>query len=161
VKRAFSLVELIVVLAIIGIGIGMFYSTLFVNWTSFEKQTSLIDLQMEADKITELISNDGKNAQEIKVAPGGKQVTFCYSEPVTCTPSIKYQLTGTGGVPGKIERLLDAGTPTEISKYIDVGNSNFSEANSCLDVYLLLFDTVFGDRIELRVSTQVFPRNVR
>ena len=155
VKRGFSLIELITVLAIIGIGIGIFYNTLFVNWTSFEKQVGLIDLQMEADKITELIFNDGKNAQEIQVAAGGKQVTLCYSDP--CTTSIQYRLTGVG-----IERSLDSGaTFAEISRYANSTDSNFRPLNSCLEVDLLLRDTVFGDRIELRVSTQVFPRNVR
>lgn len=148
-KQGFTLVELITVLAIIGIGMALFYSTLFVNWVSLEKQLSLIDLQMEADKIIEMLSFDGKFAQQFTAT--GSQVTFSYpsSSPIT------YTITSAG----ELEKTDASGTSV-ISEYIDNTNSSFVQAGNSLQVNLTLNDFVLGKRVELEVFTQICPRNL-
>lgn len=155
-KRSFSLVELITVLAIIGVGIGIFYSVLFVNWESLERQLTLIDLQMEADRIIERVSFDGRYASDLAVSEDGKSVTFDYltggGNPVT------YDLLANG----HIQRTLQ-GSPTEnVSEYIDFNNSFFVRNGNILEVNLMLNDNVFGRReaVVLRASTQISPRNL-
>jgi prepilin-type N-terminal cleavage/methylation domain-containing protein len=149
-KRGFTLVEIIVVLVIIGIGMSLFYSVLFMNWTSLEKQTCLVDLQMEADNIINMISSDGRGSRQILVNPDGKGVTFNYPTWAPA-PTIVYSLTPQGQI------TKDGNV---ISSNIDFNNSNFSKSLSALVINLLLQDTVFGRRVTLPVSTQVYPRNL-
>ncbi len=150
-KRGFSLVELLIVLIIIGIGIAMFYSTLYVNWTSFEKQVSSIDLQMEADKISEVISDDGRYAKTFSVLSGGKQAHFEFPDSTT----VDYFLTPQG----QIQRSLNGAAAYNVSEFVDYNNSLFKMSNSCLVGDIALSDIVFGQKTQLSFSVQVFPRN--
>ncbi|MBP7217245.1 MAG: prepilin-type N-terminal cleavage/methylation domain-containing protein [Candidatus Omnitrophica bacterium] len=158
-RRAFSLFELVVVIIIIGIGIAMFYSTLLTNWAAYEKRVSDIDLQMEGDRIVEFISNDAKSAREIRVTPDGKQVTLCYSS--DCATATIFRITGAD----RVERSTDGGaTYTEISRYLNTNRSIFSMVGNRLnrlEVNLLLRDIVFGETVNLTVTTQIFPRNLQ
>ncbi|MDD5449487.1 MAG: prepilin-type N-terminal cleavage/methylation domain-containing protein [Candidatus Omnitrophica bacterium] len=150
-RRGITLVEIAVVLAIIGIGLVLFYSVCFMNWMSLEQQMSVVDLQMEADIIVSMISNDAKLSRQIIVDPSGKAVTFNY--PVFDPPvgTIVYSLTPQG----QITR-----NDTVISSYIDFNNSSFAKDSSALVVNLLLTGASFGRRLELPVSTEVYPRNL-
>lgn len=152
-KRGFTIVEIITVLAIIGIGMGLFYSVFFVNWSSFEKQLTLIDLQMEADNIIEMLSFDAKFARQFTVT-NGKQIDFSFCDPTNNTP-LTYALT----TPGEIQKTQGSTTQV-ISEYIDYNNSSFTRTGDYLQVDLRLRDDVLGREVELDISTQISPRNL-
>ena len=152
-KRSFSLVELIVVVAIVGIGIGLFYSVLVVNWVSLEKQVSLVDLQMEADKISEAISADGRLARLITITGAGKNVLF--SLPADLGPTVTYSIAANG------EISKDSGSGSYvISRYLDYNSCSFAREGNALLANLSLVDDVFGQRLRLAVSIRIFPRNL-
>ncbi len=149
---AFTLAELVTVLAVIGIGIGLFYSVFFVNWASLDKQTCLVDLQQEADSISDKVSFDGKLAQSLAVAADAKSVVFSFRNGVP--PPITYSFLNTG----QFQRTVNGVTDT-ISDRVDYAQSSFAKDGNSLILNLSLFDSVFGKRVNLEVSTRIIPRN--
>ena len=155
-KRAFTLVEMVTVLAIIGIGAALLYAIFFLNLASFEKQLSLIDLQMDADKIIEILSFDCKRANTVDVSADGKQVDFAFPEPGT-NPPVSYLFTDAPS-PGILRRI--SGVDSVISQNIDYANSSFSRQGDSLTIDLLLEDNVFRRGMTVRVETLILPRNL-
>lgn len=149
----FTLVEIIAVLAIIGIGIGLFYTVLYVNWTSFEQQLSLIDLQMEADMILERIVFDGKFANQFAVTSDQKSVTLSFLDGT----NVIYTLTPTGGI-----TRFDSGSGSlfVIAQNIDFTPSSFQSQGNYLQTTLTFVADILGNRVELNVATQIMPRNL-
>ena len=149
----FTLVEIIAVLAIIGIGISLFYTVLYVNWTSFEKQLSLIDLQMEADMILERIVFDGKVANQFAVTPDQKSVTLSFLDGTNTI----YTLTPAGGI-----TQFDSvrGSVFTIAQNIDYNQSSFQSQGNYFNTTLVSVADVLGRRVELNVATQIMPRNL-
>lgn len=155
-KKGFTIVEMVVVLAILGVGIGLFYSIFYVNWSATEQNLRLIDLQEDADSIIENISFDAKFAESFVVSANGKSVVLSYSDPIAY-PDITY----TFNVNSQIVKTV-AGSPLTkvISERMDFNGSSFENVGNFLRINLLLFDDIFGRRIEFRVTTQLFPRNL-
>lgn len=150
--RSFTLVELITVLVIVGIGTGLFYSVLFVNWSSYEKQLSLIDLQMEADLIMEMISTDVKAAQLFTVSGDNKSVVLFFPAGGS---TVTYSLMNNGRM-----QKTSLGNTNILSENIDYINSSFNRAGDALEVNLTFNERIFGRRVELGTSTQIVPRNL-
>jgi len=141
----FTLVELITVIAILGIGMGLFYSIFYLNWTSFEKQLTLNDLVQEADRIMERISFEVKGAYQIDVSDD-KTVSLTYANGAIVSYTINDQ--------GQILRNNQI-----LSEYINSNSSSFAEVSNSLVVELLLEDDVLGQVVQLPVETQIFKRN--
>lgn len=148
--RGFSLVEIVTVLAVIGIGIGLFYSVFFLNWSLFEKQLTLVDLGQEADRIMEMISFDARVANQINVSPDKRTATFIFRD---INGNIVNIITYTLILPDQIQRGNQI-----LSENIDFADSSFEEVGNSLVVELLLEDDVFGQSVNLPVKTQVFSR---
>lgn len=149
----FTLVEMLTVLAVIGIGMGLFYSVFYLNWSSFEKQLALIDLGQEANRIIETISFDGRIISDIDVAEDSKTVNLTSRDlDGNILSSITYVITGQGQIcrDGQI-----------LSENIEFDNSSFTKVGNSLVVELLLTDDVFGQGVQLPVKTQIFARNIR
>lgn len=150
-KRGFSLIEIVTVLAVMGIGMGLFYSIFYLNWSSFEKQLALANLGQEADRIMETISLDGRLVTEIHVAENNKTVTLTLRDlEGEIVDTIIYTITG-GGQIQRNDQVL--------SENIEFSDSIFRRVGSSLVVELLLRDDVFGQNVQLPVQTQIFPRN--
>lgn len=154
-RGGFTLVELITVLVIIGIGIGLFYAVLFVNWNAYETHLTLIDLQMDADTIIEMISFDGKYARQITVSGNWKSVTFQFPDPAA-EPAITYSFI----MPNQLQKTVSSNTAV-ISSYVVFADSSFRPLGNLLEVNLVLADAVFGKKVRLRDTTQIFPRNLQ
>ena len=151
IKRGLTLIEIVTVLAVIGIGIGLFYSIFYLNWSSFEKQLALVDLGQEADRIMETISLDGRLVTDIQVSENNKIVTLILRDlEGDVVDIITYTITGQGQI-RRNDQIL--------SKNIGFDDSFFRRQGSSLVVELLLRDDVFGQGVELPVQTQIFPRN--
>lgn len=152
-KRGFTLVEIITVLLIMSIGIGLFYLVLYTNWISFEKQLSLIDLQMEADLILDRIAFDGKFASQFTVAADQKNIILSFLD----GSSVTYTLTSTG----QITRTdSNSGSAFVMARNIDFTPSSFQTRGSYFEITLVLTDDVLGSRVALNVATQIMPRNL-
>lgn len=152
-KRAgFTFVEVITVLLIIGIGISLFYNILYINWNSFEKQLSLIDLQMESDMLLENIAFDGKFSRLFTVAADRKSVMFTFPGGATVT----YAFASTGN----ITRADSAsGTVSTLAHNIDYTNSSFASLGNYFNTTLVAVGDALGRRVDLSVVTQIMPRN--
>ena len=150
-KKGFTLIEIVVVLAIIGIAIGLFYSIFYLNWSSFEKQLALVDLGQEADKIMEMISLDGRLVTNIQVSEGNKITTLTLMD---LEGNIIDIITYTITEKGQIQRNEEV-----LSENIEFDDSLFRRVGSSLVVELLLQDYVFGQDVQLPIETQIFPRN--
>ena len=150
-KKGFTLIEIVTVLAIISIGIGLFYSIFYLNWSSFEKQIALVDLGQEADRIMETISLDGRVVTEIHVEADNKTATLTLRDlEGNIVDTITYAITGRGQIQ-RNDQIL--------SENIQFADSFFRREGNSLVVELLLIDDVFGQSVQLPVQTQIFPRN--
>lgn len=149
-RRGISLVEILTVLAIVGIGSGLFYSVFYVNWIAFEKELALADLQLEADEIMEAVAIDVRYSVDFAVAEGGKEVAI--------TLPLDEIITYTVTEAGEVTRVKDETTKTFTSR-ADYDASLFTDIGNYLAFDLTLFDTIVGDRLAISVSTQAYPRN--
>lgn len=156
-KKSFTLIELLTVIVIVGIGMALFYSVLFMNWIALEKQLSLVDLQMEADKIVDMLSSEGRAAKDIGVEEEGKNAVFIFPDDTNIT----HKITSNNDPkkPGELQKI-NGGNTIMISEYISAEDSSFKKEGGLLLINLVLKDDVFDREIKVAVSTQVYPRNI-
>lgn len=150
-KKSFTLVEMITVLAIIGVGSGLFYFVFFMNFASFDSQIASIDLWQNTNEITEKISLDVRFAEDINFIDNKNVIlSFPSGEPVTYTITPE----------GNFQRIRGEIVST-LSQNIDFANSFFNETSQSLIVTLTLQDYVFGKKVEVKTATEVCLRNLR
>lgn len=151
-KKTFTLIELMTVLVVIGIGMVMFYSTFFINWASFDNQIARTNLWQEINEIMNIISFDGKYAKAMDVSEDGSSVTFTFPDNSQAVYSITPQ--------GTLE-VTKAGITNVLSQNIYVANSSFAEDTNSLVVNLALQQKeVFGQIVAAKTSTKIYPRNL-
>lgn len=154
-KSSFTLVELVTVVAVIGIGSALFYLIFILNWSSFDNLIARVDLRQEANQIIEKISFEGRWAER-KNIPHDKTLVLFFPDGTSTT----YTFTSEG----ELQRLRGT-TITILSRNVDFSNSSFEdevggvEVNSFI-VNLVLEEDVFGRRIEVRSSTEIYLRNL-
>jgi prepilin-type N-terminal cleavage/methylation domain-containing protein len=144
-KRSFTLVELVTVLAIIGVSMGLFYSVFFLNWVSFIKETVLNDLVLEMDRVLETLSLDVKMAERLEVLDNNN---FILTLPNN--HRIEYRLLPEGIIQRNGQNLAE---------FLNPEHSFFQVMGRSLVVELLFEDDVLGQRIQLPARTQIFLRN--
>jgi len=144
-KRSFTLVELVTVLAIIGVSMGLFYSVFFLNWVSFIKETVLNDLVLEMDRVLETLSLDVKMAERLEVLDNNN---FILTLPNN--HQIEYRLLPEGIIQRNGQNLVE---------FLNPEHSFFQVMGRSLVVELLFEDDVLGQRIQLPARTQIFLRN--
>ena len=159
-KKIFTLIELVVVLAIIGIGASLFYSVFLLNWISFESQIAQANLWQEAQLALQKISFDVRVAKEIDIT--NKSITLTFPDNST----LIYTITPSG----ELQRIQTE-TISVISDKIDYNSSCFHfESEDCsveetadnvksLKIFLTLSENVFNREIKVTTSTQIFCRN--
>jgi len=150
-KVGFTLVELIAVLAIIGTGASLFFSTFLLNWEYFEKEVVRVNLQQEATEILAKLCSEVRFAQSVDISADSKTLTISYPT----GNSIVYTFTSSG----QLQRT-EGTTTTIVCEDIDYNNSSFTQGDSnSLIINLKLIEDVFGESVNIVVSTQLFPRN--
>ena len=150
-KGGFTLVELIAVLAIIGTGASLFFSTFLLNWEYFEKEVARVNLQQEVTEILAKLCSEVRFAQSVDISADSKTLTIFYPT----GNSIVYTFTSSG----QLQRTEDT-TTTIVCENIDYNNSSFTQGDSnSLIINLKLKEDVFGESVDILVSTQLFPRN--
>ena len=147
------MIEIIFVLAILGIFLGMFYTTMIMNWTSFEEHTLRSDLWQDANKIIETMSLDGRDAVQIDVQDLNKTAVFRDSSGAIF---MTYRITDKG----EMERQKTGMPIAEIiSTYMNFNKSLFEKKGKSLQSKLVLSDSVFGRPVDVLASTEIYPRN--
>lgn len=149
-KKAFTLIELIVVVLILGIGTAMFYSVLSMNWIASEQHITRSDIWQELNTIVETANADGRKSNAMTVSNPFSLVFLDNNGAVIATYTI------TAG--GLIQRDTGAG-PVTLSEKVDQTNSSFVTSGRSVIMTLVLQGDVMGDPVQARTSVEIFPRN--
>ena len=153
-RRAFSLVEMTVVLLIMGIGMAMLFSTLHINWVAYDSELIRLELQQQADEISSLLATDIRGAEANFTVPDSQQVNISYPSDLNLNP-VSYSISANG----ELTKTED-GTSTTLSNNLDTANSSFSiDSINCLVIDLRLTQNNLGQEVNLSVSDKFFPRN--
>lgn len=150
-KRGFTLVEIITVLAIIGVGIGLFYSVFLLNWFSYDREIVFTNLWTEMSEIIQRISFDARFANNMNLV-NDKEVIFSFFE----NSSVTYTMTPAG----ILQRVDDGGISTILSQNLLYSNSSFVIEGGYLKMNLTLVDKTFRGDVVVKTSTKVCPRNI-
>ncbi|MCB9771853.1 MAG: prepilin-type N-terminal cleavage/methylation domain-containing protein [Candidatus Omnitrophica bacterium] len=152
-KHAFTLTELVVVLAIFSVFIGLF-STVFVhNWGAYEERIKRANLWGEANQCFEQMSLDGRNARLINVATTGTDKTATFYSGSGGT-DIVYTIANTG----QVSRTQD-NTVKIFTTHADFANSSFTKNGKNLIVNFRLLETIFTRTLHVDMTMEILPRN--
>ncbi len=158
-NAGFTLMEMVVVLAILGTAIASFHGIFINNWTALDTFSVRANLSQEMDDIVDTISYDARNAQRglMDIATDQKSVVFS-------TPNLSLWTTASytmaqDGTLTMVRSTADGDVQTRIlSRNVDYANSTFNN-NSNFTINLELTNDVFGRPITIDTSTEIFARN--
>jgi prepilin-type N-terminal cleavage/methylation domain-containing protein len=148
-KKGLTIMELLVVVAIVGIVSALFYSVFYLNWFSFDRCVTRINLCEEARIIADRVSFQVRSAKDINLV-NNKSVVLEFVDGSSTT----YTITDSGQF-----QVTDAGNSFVLSSKVDFQVSYFRLDFSALVFYLVLKDEVFGKPIEVKTVVEVMPRN--
>ncbi len=151
-KRGFTLVELVTVVAIIGISSAIFFSVFLLNWTALDGDIERTNLWQDANEIIDRISLDVRIATAIDVSADGKTLTLTQGG-----GDVVYSFTSDGRC------LYTSDATTEVlSEDVNYDGSLFeeNEAHTSVTVTLDLQKDVLGRNVEVATSTEVYSRNI-
>lgn len=162
-KKGISLVEIVTVIAILGVSIGLFYTVFVINWKAFEQFIAQANLSQDMNAIVEKISADGRFAKDIQYLDNGtiKQVTFTYPD---TTPPTTYRVTSSGSFV-----VFKNGKTTILSNLVDFSktafarrdsNGNIIGNNRFMSMDITMTDNVLGLVLTLRSITDIYTRNL-
>ncbi len=154
-KKSFTLIEILTTLIIIGIVGTMLFSIIFLGWVSFESEIARINLWEEANQIIDSFSiNAHASASEIYSSPKKDhffdKVIFNFLD----GNFITYEVTSKGEF--KVSKGI---SPQILSQNLVYEKSGFLKKPNSLVLKLTLEDKVFGKKIKVETSTEIFPRN--
>lgn len=157
-QQGFTLTEMIVVVAILAIGMGIFYGVYLVNWSSLDQEITRANMWQDLNKALEGISYETRHAQRIDVTRDSTGNTATLRDQ-TGFVLMEYTITDAG------EFILDplgsaAGGPAEVL----LDNVVFDESalellNEDLLVTLTLRGDFVGKFFDVTATTEVYPRN--
>lgn len=148
-KRGFSLIEVMVVMIIIVIGLGLFYSVFYINTASFDNQVTRVNSWEEVNDILDRISKDIKNAYKV-ILEDDKNIVLRFID----DEDIKYSITDNG----QIQILKETGV-YNLASNINYEESFFREDLSAIVINVVIEDNVLGKKIKIKGVTEVIPRN--
>ncbi|MCA9407975.1 MAG: prepilin-type N-terminal cleavage/methylation domain-containing protein [Candidatus Omnitrophica bacterium] len=151
--EGFTLVEMIVVLLIFGVGMAAFSLTLSTYWTATDTHVKRSDIYQELNTIIERVSFDGRSAQIIDVV-NSKNTIFIDD---TGNIIVQYKITSSD----EFQQIPNGtGTPIVLSKAIDAAQSGFIDTGKGILLDIHMKDDSFGKPINISTQTEIFPRNV-
>jgi prepilin-type N-terminal cleavage/methylation domain-containing protein len=153
-NKGMSLIEIVTVVAILGICIGFFYVVFFLNWQAFDSSIARADFGQELNQMVDGITQDGRQAVQINVVATSTAKTATFLD-TTGAVSAVYTINSAG------EFIVNHGAGDEIiTKNIDFNNSNFSNGGSSnyIEANLTLTDNILGLPLTERSSVEVYTR---
>ncbi len=153
-KKGFSLVEIVTVVAILGISIGIFYTVFFMNWESFESFIARADLSQELDEMVDKVVYDGRFAKQVNVNQSSNIKQAAFIDPDGKLLGV-YTIKDTG------EFVISRTGQNDYtaSTRVDFTNSNFNRQGKSFLLTLALKDQVLGHPVTLSSATEIYPRN--
>ncbi|OPX30935.1 MAG: hypothetical protein B1H08_00190 [Candidatus Omnitrophica bacterium 4484_171] len=152
-NKAFTLIEIITVVAIIGITSALFYVTFLLNWAGFYNQISRVNLWQDANDIIDDVSSCGKLARSAAVSSNHKVLTLNLPDGTSSVYSII-----SGSPYGWLQKAA-GGTTKILSKNIGYTDSSFDATTYSFIINLALKDKVFNRNIDVKTSTEICFRN--
>lgn len=158
-RKAFTLVELLVVMVIIAVILGGLFRFFIANWFAYEDRMVRADLWHEANEIIEIMTRDGRVAKTIQ-ATDDAAVKSVLMRDISDNIIAVYSLTPDGQI--QMDRGGDADKLKILSRNLDFDGSEFSQdgIDRALKVNLRLETELFLRTVRIETSTEIFPRNV-
>ena len=156
-QSGFTLIEMMTVLAMITVGIALFYSVFILNWQAFDHHITRSNLWQEMDLIVDNLTLEGRLSRQINVSVDSSAQTVTFVDAAGLTMAV-YSMQNTG------QFLISKGVNVEtVSQHLDFTNSSFKKTDAGLGrglvITLALKDDVMGQAINITTSTEVYPRN--
>jgi prepilin-type N-terminal cleavage/methylation domain-containing protein len=155
---AFTLVEILTVVVIIGILTSVLYTTLFSGWSATEEYATRARLWQDMNRIIDQVTVEVREATRITVGANGTLVNFFDSSDPAAVAFASCQFTAAGVF--SITRMIQ-GAPVivDLTDRVDPAQSLFSRAGETLVLQMVLADNVFSRRVQIETSTEILPRN--
>ena len=144
--KAFTLIELMIAMAIFSIILGAIYSVLSMGRTSYYTGDIQIAVQQEARKAMGKMTREIREASSVNLSDG---YPFLIQ-----TNRIKYEVNS-----GQLQKIIEGGSTTVLAN--DVGNVQFTLIGGDI-VYITLTtqkNTVLGRSLSADLTSQVKLRN--
>ena len=144
--KAFTLIELMIAMAIFSIILGAIYSVLSMGRTSYYTGDIQIAVQQEARKAMDKMTREIREASSVNLSDG---YPFLIQ-----TNRIKYEVNS-----GQLQKIIEGGSTTVLAN--DVGNVQFTLIGGDM-VYITLTtqkNTVLGRSLSADLTSQVKLRN--
>jgi len=162
-----SLIEMVTVVAIVGIFISFFYSELLLNWQALDNYIVRADFGQELDQMVDSITQYGRQAHTINVVttPATQATTTTQATPATQTatfldPSGVTLAVYTIDSTGQFKVNYNSGSQV-IAKDLDFINSSFFNGGNTnfLQANLALRGQIFVFPVAQSTSVEVYSRN--
>ena len=152
-QSGFTLIEMMTVLAMIAVGMAVFYSVFILNWQAFDHHITRSNLWQEMDFIVDNLTLKGRLSRQINVSANSSAQTVTFMD-AAGLPMAVYSMQNTGQF-----SISKGGNVETVSQHLDFTNSSFAGRGRGLVITLALQDDVMGQAINIATSTEVYPRN--
>ena len=151
---AFTLVETLTAMAILGVAILFFQIVLRTTWFAYQDRILRANLWQEANEIAEKVTDDGRLARQVDIAAsnGAQSATFIDKD-----DNVFATYTMTTG--GELQVARAGGNPDVLTTHLDNMQSFFQKDGKSLILNLALQDKNFSRNVLVKTSLDVFPRN--
>ena len=155
-RRAFSLVELLTVIVIVGVMIVTFDLVFVTNWTASLDRISRATLWQESSAVMESLTRDGRQSRQMDISEDSSMGTKTAVILDTLgQPIATYVINDKG----KLQRSDQLGNISVLTEHLDFANSRFEKIGRTLRITLALRDQVFSQLVRVDTSTEIYPRN--
>jgi|GEM_PF-1310084 len=159
-QNAFSLIEVIIVVAITSVVFLLFGSLFFGSWADYEATLSRVGMQEKMDTFFAVLEEDVMEADSFTIGNGGQQLTL--TQPASANfnySTIVYDFTGgqiirtATGTSGGVQTLVARGVQAASNFSIDVTVANV------LVCQVTIFEQVFGRPVTIEGTKRLGIRN--
>jgi len=155
-----TFVEILVVLVMLSVLIGVFYTFFFSNWKAYEERIARADMWQQADETVESISQLARQATSFTVSETTDEKTILINNDFNVDAEAIYKIKKNGAME-YFNNAAGSGVPTVLAENINFDLSTFERTvdNAGLLVKLVLEENVLGRVVDITTSTEVYLRN--